>query len=125
MTAERPPKKPAPAAVNLPEFLSTDLIPLLTKEMQAAGCNDLVIEAKEAQVTARWEKGINSFTLFFDEGTVEGRKTLSCSRAGKGEIVQMFMPPERGFTKVDSGMIVGLLVLKFSSTLSWIKKPVA
>ncbi|WP_218080631.1 DUF2996 domain-containing protein [Anthocerotibacter panamensis] len=121
MTAERPPKKTA-APVDLSEFLKSDLAPLLEKEMRAAGCADLQVEVGPNFITARWDAKDNSqFTLYFDEGTPEGRKSLVYSRGGKGEVVQSFMPPERGFTKVDSTMIVALLLLKFSTTQTWIK----
>ncbi len=118
--AATPAKKAPPTPVNLPDFLSGDLAPLLTKELTAAGVSDLQLEVGAAQLTARWDNDDCRFTIYFDEGTLEGRKTLAYQRDNKGEILQMFMPPERGFNKPDSVSMVGLLVLKFSSTLSWI-----
>ncbi|WP_287129715.1 DUF2996 domain-containing protein [Candidatus Cyanaurora vandensis] len=125
MTAERPPKKVAPV-VNLPEFLSSDLGPALTNAMQGAGARDLQLSLGNDNLKAEWDLGREDYTfiLYFDEETVEGRKTLVSSRQGKGEISEMFMPPERGFVKVDSATMVELLMLKFTTTLSWLTKPV-
>jgi hypothetical protein len=118
---ERPPKKPA-ATVNLFDFLQNSLQPLLEKELGAAGCDDLTVSIGTNQLTAAWDIGRSDcrFTIYFEEGTVEGRKTLAYKRGKKGELLESFMPPERGFTKPDAPMMLALLVQKFSSTLSWI-----
>ena len=123
---ERPPKK-AVSTVSLPEFLQNDLQPLLEKELRSAGCDDLQLTVGTNQITATWDIGRSDciFTIYFEEGTLEGRKTLAYKRGKNGELLQSFMPPERGFTKPDSTMMVGLLVQKFSTTLSWITLPAA
>jgi len=124
MTAERPPQKVA-TTVDLGEFLNNDLGPALAAAMQAAGCVDLDLKINADNVTARWDLRNEqyAFTVYFDEGTPEGRKTLVSSRGGRGEVIEMFMPPERGFTKGDSAIMVELLMVKFSTTKTWLTKP--
>jgi len=124
MTAERPPKQAA-APVDLGQFLNDDFGPALDKSMRVAGCVDLELKVGANYVNTRWDLRNEqyTFTLYFDEGTPEGRKTLVSSRGGRGEVMEMFMPPERGFTKADSGAMVELLMVKFSSTKTWLKKP--
>ncbi len=108
----------------LPEYLKEDLTPLLQKRMQAEGVKDVAISTGEAELTASWDGGEKTFTLYFDEGNLDGRKTISSSQEAKtrSRVVQMFMPPERGFKNVDAKLIVAMLMSQFTTTLTWIRK---
>ena len=108
----------------LPEYLKEDLTPLLQKRMQAEGVKDVAISSGEAELTASWDGGEKTFTLYFDEGNLDGRKTISSSQEAKtrSRVVQMFMPPERGFKNVDAKLIVAMLMSQFTTTLTWIRK---
>lgn len=126
---EPAPARAKPAAVEakpLADYLKEDLQPLLLKRLQAEGAADLEITTGEAELTATWDAGDKTFTLYFDEGSLDGRKTIASSRAkSRGKNVQMFMPPERGFKGVDAKTITAMIVMQFTTTLSWIKKPLA
>jgi hypothetical protein len=123
--APAPRAKPAEAAAEKPlaDYLKEDLQPLLLKRMQDAGATDVQITVGEAEVSASWDNGDKLFTLYFDEGNLEGRKTIASSRGGsRGSNVQMFMPPERGFKGVDAKQIVTMILQQFTTTLTWIQK---
>jgi hypothetical protein len=121
--AARPRPGADAAAKPLPEYLAEDVQPLLEKRMQAEGATDLQITTGDAELTATWDGGDKTFTLYFDEGSLDGRKTISYTRSGsRGRVVQMFMPPERGFKGVDAKQIAAMILIQFTTTLTWIEK---
>lgn len=121
--ASRPkPGADAPAK-PLADYLREDLQPLLQQRMQAEGATDVQITTGDTELTATWDAGDKIFTLYFDEGNLEGRKTISSARSStRGRDVQMFMPPERGFKGVDAKQIVTMILIQFTTTLTWIHK---
>lgn len=123
---ETPAKPAAVEAKPLANYLKEDLQPLLLKRLQAEGAADMQITTGEADLTAVWDTGDKTFTLYFDEGSLDGRKTIASSQAkSRGKNIQMFMPPERGFKGVDAKTITAMIVGQFTTTLTWIKKPMA
>lgn len=115
--------KEAPPALPLAERVQQEIIPTLTERMKAQGVNDAQFNFKEDALTVRWDLGKTDklFTLYFDNGDLEGRKTLLTRQGGVGENIQMFMPPERGFKNVDSTQVVAMLMIHFTTTLTWMK----
>jgi hypothetical protein len=125
-SAPAPTKPAAVEAKPLADYLKEDLQPLLLKRLQAEGAADIEITTGEADLTATWDAGDKTFTLYFDEGNLDGRKTIASSQAkSRGKNIQMFMPPERGFKGVDAKTITAMIVTQFTTTLTWIKKPLA
>jgi hypothetical protein len=125
-SAPAPAKPAAVEAKPLADYLKEDLQPLLLKRLQTEGAADIEITTGEAELTAIWDAGDKTFTLYFDEGNLDGRKTIASSRAkSRGKNIQMFMPPERGFKGVDAKTITAMIVTQFTTTLTWIKKPLA
>jgi hypothetical protein len=126
---EATPAQAKPAAVEaklLADYLKEDLQPLLLKRLQTEGAADIEITTGEANLTATWDAGDKTFTLYFDDGSLDGRKTIASSQAkSRGKNIQMFMPPERGFKGVDAKTITAMIVTQFTTTLTWIKKPLA
>jgi hypothetical protein len=127
--SEAAPARAKPAAVEakpLANYLKEDLQPLLLKRLQVEGAADIEITTGDADLTATWDAGDKTFTLYFDEGSLDGRKTIASSQAkSRGKNIQMFMPPERGFKGVDAKTITAMIVTQFTTTLTWIKKPLA
>ncbi|AGY60265.1 DUF2996 domain-containing protein [Gloeobacter kilaueensis] len=126
---EAPPARPArpkPGEVPdkpLADYIQQDILPLLEKRMKAEGAGDIALSAGESDFTASWEGGNKTFTVYFDEGNLEGRKSIAYNQVkSPGRVVQMFMPPERGFKGVDARQIVVMILQQFTSTLTWIKK---
>jgi Protein of unknown function (DUF2996) len=115
--------KEAPPALPLVERVQQEIIPKLTERMKAQGVNDAQFNFKDDALTVRWDLGKTDklFTLYFDNGDLEGRKTLLTRQGGVGENIQMFMPPERGFKNVDSTQVVAMLMIHFTTTLTWMK----
>jgi Protein of unknown function (DUF2996) len=125
-SAPAPAKPAAVEAKPLADYLKEDLQPLLLKRLQTEGAADIEITTGEADLTATWDAGDKTFTLYFDEGNLDGRKTIASSQAkSRGKNIQMFMPPERGFKGVDAKTITAMIVTQFTTTLTWIKKPLA
>lgn len=122
--APRPrPGADAAPAKPLADYLKEDLQPLLQQRMQAEGAMDVQITTGDAELTATWDEGDKIFTLYFDEGSLEGRKTITSARSSShGRDMQMFMPPERGFKGVDAKQIVTMILIQFTTTLTWIHK---
>jgi hypothetical protein len=130
VTAEKAPVAPAaakpkeaPPVLSLEERVQKEIIPMLAERMKAQGVTDAQFNFKDDALTVRWDLGKTDklFTLYFDNGNLEGRKTLLSSQGGVGENIQMFMPPERGFKNVDSTQIVAMLMIQFTTTLTWMK----
>jgi hypothetical protein len=115
--------KAAPPVLPLGERVQKEIIPLLTERMTAQGVTDAQFTFKDDALTVRWDLGKTDklFTLYFDNGDLEGRKTLLTSQGGVGENIQMFMPPERGFRNVDSTQVVAMLMIHFTTTLTWMR----
>jgi hypothetical protein len=115
--------KEAPPVLPLGERVEKEIIPTLAERMKAQGVTDAQFNFKDDALTVRWDLGKTDklFTLYFDNGDLEGRKTLLTRQGGVGEVVQMFMPPERGFKNVDSTQIVAMLMIHFTTTLTWMK----
>ncbi len=115
--------KEAPPVLSLEERVQQEIIPKLTERMKAQGVTDAQFDFKDDALTVRWDLGKTDklFTLYFDNGDLEGRKTLLTRQGGVGENVQMFMPPERGFKNVDSTQVVAMLMIHFTTTLTWMK----
>jgi hypothetical protein len=123
--ASEPPAKPkeVPPVLPLAERVQKEIIPMLAERMKAQGVTDAQFNFKDDAFTVRWDFGKTDklFTLYFDNGDLEGRKTLLTRQGGVGEVVQTFMPPERGFKNVDSTQIVAMLMIHFTTTLTWMK----
>lgn len=115
--------KEAPPVLPLGERVEKEIVPMLTERMKKQGVSDVQFTFKDDALTARWDLGKTDklFTLYFDNGDLEGRKTLLSSQGGVGENIQMFMPPERGFKNVDSTQVVAMLMIHFTTTLTWMK----
>jgi Protein of unknown function (DUF2996) len=115
--------KEAPPVLPLAERVEKEIIPTLSERMKAQGVTDAQFNFKDDALTVRWDLGKTDklFTLYFDNGDLEGRKTLLTRQGGVGENVQMFMPPERGFKNVDSTQVVAMLMIHFTTTLTWMK----
>jgi hypothetical protein len=115
--------KEAPPVLPLDERVEKEIIPMLAERMKVQGVTDAQFNFKDDALTVRWDLGKTDklFTLYFDNGDLEGRKTLLTRQGGVGEVVQMFMPPERGFKNVDSTQIVAMLMIHFTTTLTWMK----
>ncbi|MBC8121388.1 MAG: DUF2996 domain-containing protein [Gemmatimonadaceae bacterium] len=118
-----PRAKPEPKPEKpLADYLKEDLAPLLEKSMKQAGAADTRITTAESELSAVWENADKTFTLYFDEGTLDGRKTISYAQAhSRGRVVQMFMPPERAFKGIDAKQITAMILSQFTTTLTWIK----
>lgn len=120
------PARPKPGdapAKPLPQYIQEDILPLLEKRMKAEGAADVALAAGEADFTATWDNGNKTFTIYFDEGNLEGRKTIAYNEVkSPGRVLQMFMPPERGFKGVDAKQIVVMILQQFTTTLTWVKK---
>jgi hypothetical protein len=130
VTAEKAPVAPAAAkpkeatsVLPLAERVEKEIVPMLAERMKTQGVTDAQFNFKDDALTVRWDLGKTDklFTLYFDNGDLEGRKTLLTRQGGVGENVQMFMPPERGFKNVDSTQIVAMLMIQFTTTLTWMK----
>ena len=115
--------KEVPPVLPLEERVQKEIIPMLAERMQTLGVTDSQFNFKDDALTVRWDLGKTDklFTLYFDNGDLEGRKTLLTRQGGVGENIQMFMPPERGFKNVDSTQIVAMLMIHFTTTLTWMK----
>jgi hypothetical protein len=97
--AEKKPKKEAVEDKPFEEFVRQDFLPALEKAFAAREFQDLELVFANNQVMGKWDDGQKQFTVYFPDGSIQGRKAFSDSSDGiPASTIESFLIDERKVT---------------------------
>jgi Protein of unknown function (DUF2996) len=97
--AEKKPKKEAVEDKPFEAFVRQDFLPALEKAFAAREFQDLELVFANNQVMGKWDDGQKQFTVYFPDGSIQGRKAFSDSSDGiPASTIESFLIDERKVT---------------------------